>query len=56
MAEMNMRRRSALLGAIILILLAAVYAAGALMPDTAFAPDFSSSRLAPSLDHLFGTD
>lgn len=54
--QLNLRTRTLLVFAGTLVLLAVIAAAGAIIDPSAYAPQFSQKSLAPSLDHLFGTD
>ncbi len=56
MKRLNGRTRLMLLTLLMAFFLAAVYAAGALVPMEAVASSFTNARLAPSWAHPFGTD
>lgn len=56
MKKMNGRTKALALCIALALFLALVYAAGLLIPEEAWAPDFLESRLPPSLRHPFGTD
>lgn len=56
MKNMNRRLTSMIVAVVIVALIAAIYLAGALLPDSALRADFSSKFLSPSLEHPFGTD
>ncbi len=53
---MNRRTKTLMLTVAMTLLLAAVYAAGVLIPEEAVAPDFLAARQAPNFAHPFGTD
>ena len=56
MKKMNRRRKVILLSVSVFILLALIYAAGILIPDTLTASSFMNTKLPPSWEHPFGTD
>jgi len=56
MKKLNRRTKTMLLCLFMGLLLLLVYAAGLLIPESFYAPDFMSTRLTPSLRHPFGTD
>jgi len=56
MKNTNRRLSSIITAAVIAALIAAIYLAGSLLPDTALRADFSQKSLPPSLHHFFGTD
>ena len=56
MKKMNRRRKVLLLSVTMALLLAAVYAAGILIPEEWTASSFLRTKLPPSLQHPFGTD
>lgn len=53
---MNRRRRTLLIIGLGSLILAGVFIAGMLLDPELYGPDYSARRLAPSADHLFGTD
>ena len=53
---MNRRKRVILYTILLALVIAAAYAAGLLIPDSAVEADFTNTRQAPSLAHPFGTD
>lgn len=53
---LNKRTRMALVVAGALLLLTAVTVAGVFIDPLAYGPDYSAKRLAPSAEHVFGTD
>ncbi|NLB29355.1 MAG: ABC transporter permease [Clostridiales bacterium] len=52
----NRRTASAVAAGAIIVLIVAIYMAGALLPDSALRADFSVKNLPPSAEHIFGTD
>ena len=56
MKRWNRRTRVVALSVILALLLIAVYAAGTMLPEELAAPSIRSTKLPPSLKHLFGTD
>ena len=56
MKKMNRRTKLLILTAIMAIVLAAVYALGMLIPESAIAGSFLNAKQPPSLRHPFGTD
>lgn len=56
MKKLNRRTKTMLLCLFMALLLLMVYAAGLIIPESAYAPDFMATRLSPSLRHPFGTD
>ena len=54
--ELNGRKRLLALSLVILLMLIFIYACGILIPEEAIAGDFMSANLAPSAEHIFGTD
>ena len=52
----NRRTKVVALSVGMALLLAVIYAAGLFLPDELAAPSFMSTKLAPSLQHPFGTD
>lgn len=56
MRQANRRLSSIITAVVIVILIAAIYLAGSLLPNSALRADFSQKSLPPSLQHLFGTD
>ena len=56
MKRWNRRTRVLALSILLTLLLAAVYMAGMMLPEELSAPSIRSTRLPPSLTHLFGTD
>lgn len=53
---LNRRRRTLLIIGLGSLILAGVFIAGMLLDPELYGPDYSARRLAPSADHLFGTD
>lgn len=53
---MNRRKKTLILSIFILGLILAIYGAGLVVPEAAYAPAFRQTRLAPSIAHPFGTD
>ena len=53
---LNRKKKLIIDTVLILLVVAAAYAMGILIPDSAVEPDFMSARLAPSFQHPFGTD
>lgn len=56
MVKHNKRLSGIITAGIIVVLILLIYISGALLPDSALKADFSQKGLAPSLQHLFGTD
>ena len=56
MKKMNRRTKVILFSILIVIIVAASYIIGIMIPESAVAPDFANTKLAPSLEHPFGTD
>lgn len=56
MIKMNRRTKTLILCIIIFALIAAVYLAGLIIPESFYAPSYMDTRLAPSFTHPFGTD
>lgn len=56
MKRWNRRTKALALTCLMALVLAAVYLAGALVPDKAVATDFLHAKQPPSMAHLFGTD
>lgn len=56
MNGMNQRLRGVLTAVLIVVLIAGIYLAGTLLPDSALRADFTRKSLAPSWQHPFGTD
>lgn len=56
MRKMNRRTKTLILCIIIFALIAAVYLAGLIIPESFYAPSYMDTRLAPSFTHPFGTD
>ena len=56
MKRINRRTKAAVLTAVMAVLLLAVYAAGAMLPESAYAPSFLNAKQPPSWEHPFGTD
>ena len=52
----NRRRKVVLYTVLMALVVLAAFAYGALIPESAAAPDFSQAKLPPSLAHPFGTD
>ena len=52
----NRRTAAWVVISLIALLIVTVAVAGLFMPPEAYAPDFANRHLAPSADHLFGTD
>ena len=56
MKKWNRRTRVVVLSVILALIFLAIYAAGVMLPEKLTAPSIRSTRLPPSLAHLFGTD
>ena len=56
MMRMNRRTKVLVLSVLMTILLAAIYAAGLLIPEELTASSFLNTKLSPSMQHPFGTD
>lgn len=56
MKKLNRRTKLLIYTVLIAVVLAAAYAAGILIPDSAVATNFAEAKLPPSLSHPFGTD
>lgn len=56
MKKLNRRTRTLILTIALAVVLIAIYALGALIPESAVAADFMSAKQPPSLKHPFGTD
>ena len=56
MKRMNRRTKVLILTVIMAVFVAAIYAAGMLIPEEAVAPSFTETKQPPSFEHLFGTD
>ncbi len=56
MRKMNRRTKTVILACMILAILLAIAIAGLVMNPQAYEPDYGAKKLAPSLNHLFGTD
>lgn len=56
MRRMNRRTKVLVLSVVMTILLAAIYAAGLLIPEELTASSFLNTKLPPSIKHPFGTD
>lgn len=56
MKTMNRRTKLVLLTALMAAVLAAIYACGILIPDSAVSGSLLDAKLPPSLEHPFGTD
>ena len=56
MIKMNRRTKTLILCIIIFALIAAVYLAGLIIPESFYAPSYMDTRLAPGFTHPFGTD
>lgn len=56
MKKLNRRTRTLILTIVLAMVLIAIYALGALIPESAVAADFMSAKQPPSLKHPFGTD
>lgn len=56
MRRLNRRTRTLLLAGVIAALLVGIAAAGAVMSPECYAPDYAVKKLAPSMEHWFGTD
>ena len=56
MMRMNRRTKVLVLSVVMTILLAAIYAAGLLIPEELTASSFLNTKLPPSIKHPFGTD
>ena len=56
MKKWNRRTRVVVLSAILTLIFLTIYAAGVLLPEELTAPSIRSTRLPPSVAHLFGTD
>ena len=56
MKKWNRRTRVVVLSVILASIFLAIYAAGVMLPEELTAPSIRSTRLSPSLEHLFGTD
>ena len=56
MKRMNRRTKVLILTVIMAVFVAAIYAAGILIPEEAVAPSFTETKQPPSFEHLFGTD
>lgn len=56
MKKLNRRTRAVILTALTALLLIAVYVAGMVIPEEAYAPSFLNAKQPPSWDHPFGTD
>jgi peptide/nickel transport system permease protein len=54
--KINRRAAAAIVSAVILAAILAVFIGGALLPDSALRADFSQKGLPPSRAHIFGTD
>ncbi len=54
--RLNRRTRTLILAALIIAFLATIALAGLTMNPELYAPDYGAKKLAPSLEHLFGTD
>lgn len=54
--KMNRRQKTALLSAIIIILLSIIAIVGITMNPQLYEPDYGAKKLVPSLEHPFGTD
>ena len=53
---MNRRRKTIFLICFTILIIFAVFAGGAIIPETALKADFAVKNTAPSLNHIFGTD
>ena len=56
MKKMNRRTKVLVLSVLMSLLLITIYLAGILLPDELTASSFRSTKLPPSMEHLFGTD
>ena len=56
MKRLNRRTKTLLLCLSMGLLLLLVYFSGLFIPESAYASDFTATRLPPSLRHPFGTD
>lgn len=56
MKKLNRRTRTLILTIVLAVVLIAIYALGALIPESAVAADFMNAKQPPSLKHPFGTD
>lgn len=56
MRKLNRRTRVMIYTVMTAVIVAAAFAAGVFIPDSAVEPDFMNTKLPPSLTHPFGTD
>lgn len=56
MKKMNRRTKVLVLSVLMSLVLITIYLAGILLPDELTASSFRSTKLPPSMEHLFGTD
>ena len=54
--SMNRRTKTLILTFFIILLVLTIYAAGLIVPESAYAPKFLATKLPPSFAHPFGTD